>query len=68
MVETLAPEGFEWYAYIHVNGKLFLRRYLGDMGDIEEACSSPFVMACTEFPFYAADYDEALEKAEELLS
>jgi len=33
----------EWYAYKHVNGTLHIKRFLGDMGDIEEARMSPFV-------------------------
>lgn len=62
---SIVAECLRWYAYRHVNGKLFLRRYY-DMGDVVEARTSPFVASCTE-PFEADDYESALIIAEELL-
>lgn len=34
-----------WYGYLHNNGTLHVRRYIGDFGesDIEECRASPFV-------------------------
>ena len=56
----------EWYAYKHVNGQLFLRRFF-DQGDIDEASSSPFVAKCTSM-FEAHTYEEAEEIMKELLA
>jgi len=56
----------EWYAYKHVNGKLFLRGFF-DQGDIDEASSSPFVEKCTHM-FEADTHEEAVKIMEVLLA
>ena len=56
----------KWYAYKHVNGMLFLRRFF-DQDDINEASSSPFVAKCTSK--FEAENDTGAEKImEELLN
>lgn len=49
----------EWYAYEHVNGTKHLRRFLGDVGDIQEARDSDFVKRVTG-PFEAKNRPEAM--------
>lgn len=49
----------QWYGYLHTNGSLHAKRYLGDPGDIEEARNSPFVKTVIG-PFEAADREHAL--------
>lgn len=56
----------KWYAYVHVNGTLHVKRYFGDYGDIQEAIDSPFVSRGTG-PFSADHRGEAVAKAAELL-
>ena len=48
----------EWYAYLHVEGTVHTKRFLGDMGDIREAQLSPFVSRVTG-PFEAKNKDIA---------
>ena len=48
----------KWYGYIHTDGSLHAKRYLGDYLDVVEARTSPFVQVCFE-PFEAADRTEA---------
>lgn len=56
----------KWYGYVHVNGKLFIRRYLGDYGDIEEATQSDFVQQCFG-PFEADSKIQAVAKFKKIL-
>lgn len=49
--------GQPWYAYIHQDGTLHVKRYFGD-GDIVEAHDSPFVVSITG-PFHATDHVHA---------
>ncbi len=50
----------EWYGYKHVDGGFFVKRFLGDMGDIQEARQSNFVKRVTG-PFNAKDKHEAMD-------
>jgi hypothetical protein len=56
----------EWWAYLHVNGTLQLKRYWGDPLDLQEAGESPFVSKYTQ-PFEAEGREDALEIARKLL-
>jgi hypothetical protein len=56
-------EPLEWYAYIHENGTLHVRRFFGDYGDIEEAEESPFLKEVCG-PFEAMTREEALAIAQ----
>ncbi len=51
----------KWYAYQHVNGQFFLKRYWDDYGDITEARESDFVTQVTE-PFEAESRELAVGK------
>jgi hypothetical protein len=55
----------KWWAYVHTNGALQLKRYLGYL-DLKEADESPFVVRRTE-PFDAETREEAEQKAREIL-
>jgi len=59
-------DAISWWAYLHINETIQLKRYLGDPLDLQEAKESPFVVKCTE-PFQANSRDEALIVARKLL-
>ena len=52
----------EWYAYLHENDTVHVKRYMGDHGDIVEARSSPFVQRVTG-PFEAKNRVTAIDIA-----
>ena len=56
----------EWWAYMHVNDTLQLKRYWGDLLDLQEADESPFIAKRTEV-FEANSQEAAIAKARELL-
>ena len=51
-----------WYAYLHVNQTIHVKRYMGDYGDIQEARDSDFVVKVTE-PFEAKNRENAIKIA-----
>lgn len=51
----------EWYAYIHINWTLHVKRFFGDYGDVTEARSSDFVLHVFD-PFEASSRQDAIEK------
>ena len=57
------PDGNEpnWWAYLHINGGIHLKRYLSK-DDLKAADESPFVAARTQ-PFYADNKGKANETA-----
>ena len=50
-----------WWAYVHTNGTVQVKRYFGSR-DIEEALTSPFVSRVCG-PFNAVDRGDAIVKA-----
>ena len=48
----------KWWAYMHVNGQIQVKRYFGP-GDLTEADESPFIERRTG-PFDADNRDEAM--------
>ena len=49
----------EWWAYLHTNGTIQVKRFLGSVADIVEDClESPFVVKFTT-PFPAKDREDA---------
>lgn len=54
-----------WWAYLHTNGKVLVKRYF-DFQDIVEANESPFVVKAIG-PFDAIDVNDAQVKANEAL-
>ena len=59
-------DAISWWAYLHVNGTIQLKRYWGDPLDLREADESPFVDKRTD-AFTADSRVAALEIAEKLL-
>jgi len=55
--------GQDWWAYLHENGSVQVKRYFGDRRDIWEAKESPFCCQTTG-PFLAKGRDDAIEIAE----
>jgi hypothetical protein len=52
--------GLEWWGYLHANGDIQVKRYLGDPRDYTTDCDgNPFVLAVCE-PFEAHSREEAL--------
>lgn len=51
----------KWWAYLHTNGKVLLKRYLGPE-DLDDARESPFVVKVYG-PFEAGSSSEAAETA-----
>lgn len=57
---TLDPNKTYWWAYLHSNGTLQLKRWFGDVKDYTEDCDkNPFVVLVVE-PFEAASREFAL--------
>jgi len=58
----------EWYAYLHENGNIFVRRYIGPdpSGDIDEARASDCVNKVVG-PFVAPSKELAYSVAKNLL-
>ena len=54
-----------WWCYIHENGTLQVKRYLGPI-DLEEADESPFVKRRTDW-FMATSREDAIAKGKALL-
>ena len=52
------PAKLNWYGYLHINGTLHIKRFLGDYGDIDECKQSDFVL-CSVGPFEAESRKEA---------
>ncbi len=49
----------KWWGYLHTNGKISVKRYVGNMnGILEDARYSPFVQRVFS-PFEAKDREEA---------
>jgi hypothetical protein len=59
-----APDDVQWWGYLHANGTVQLKRWLGDFGDARE---SPFVQKIVE-PFPAPNRTSAYLKLVEKLS
>lgn len=55
----------KWWGYLHINGKIQVKRYF-DQRDIDEARESEFVTAVT-WAFDAINREDALKKAEVIL-
>jgi len=55
----------KWYAYLHVNNTIHVKRYFSDW-EIEEARESPFVAEVT-WLFDAVDFNDAMRQAKEIL-
>ena len=55
-------EELKWWGYRHVNGTIQVKRFF-DMGDINEAKSSPFVEIC-HGPFPAKTREEAIAEVD----
>ena len=51
----------KWWAYLHENGTIQVKRFFDEM-DLVEAINSPFVHAITRV-FEATDREDALKKA-----
>ena len=51
----------QWWGYIHQNGMLQVKRFFGDMGDLDEARSSPFVLIVFQ-PIPAESREDAITK------
>ena len=52
-----------WWAYLHTNGKLQLKKWLGDKKEYTEDCrDSPFVAKVIE-PFEAPNREAAFSEA-----
>jgi len=55
----------KWWAYIHVNGSIQLKRYF-DVRDLTEAAESPFVKDIIQ-PFDAFDREAALAHVKQVM-
>jgi hypothetical protein len=56
-----------WWAYLHLNGTIQLKRWLGDHRDYTDDCvGNPFVLKVVK-PFEARSRDHAMEIATEEL-
>jgi len=55
-----------WWAYLHTNGRVQVKRYFGDPLDLEEAQESPFVVTVMQ-PFPAINRESAVALAEDKL-
>ena len=55
-----------WYGYVHINGQVIVKRYLGDVGDLVECRSSPFVQSII-LPFEASSRAAAVAHVNELI-
>ena len=53
----------KWWGYIHINGKIQVKRYFSEM-DIEDAEESPFVSKVFR-PFDAKDPGDAIKQIKE---
>lgn len=49
----------KWWGYLHQNGEVQVKRWLGDMVDCFEAEKSPFVQEVV-YPFEASSRDKAI--------
>lgn len=58
-LEFLANNKPNWWAYLHINGGIHLKRYFS-ADDLKDADESPFVAARTQ-PFYADNRKQAEE-------
>lgn len=48
----------QWWGYVHTNGSIQVKRWMGDPRDLQEAWESPFVRTVMK-PFFASGRDEA---------
>lgn len=54
----------KWWAYLHVNGSIHVKRFLNDSEVFKEACESPFVRSFYG-PYEADNRDIAYHIAQE---
>ena len=56
-----------WWAYLHSNGSIQVKRWFGDRADYRDDCDgNPFVLKVLE-PFSADSHEEATEIAKQKL-
>lgn len=63
--EELLMSDIKWWAYLHVNGSVHVKRYFDDQ-DIRDAWASPFVQRVT-YTYEANDREQAIKLAHEKL-
>lgn len=64
----MTNSNYRYWGYLHVNGELKLRDYLGEESklDMQEADKSPMTVRCYG-PFWALSADEASRKLEQMM-